>query len=229
MNASTVVSTNTAAPQGLSPIQEIPLGKIRESQTNPRRRFDEAKLAELADNIRQYGVLQPILVRTAPPGASDQYELVAGERRYRASKLAGCSSIPATVRELTDAQCLEIQLIENGQRDEVHPLDEAEGYARLVGLDPETYTVEAIAAKMGRSSEYINGRLHLTQLISEAKQASYDGKLNVTHAFEISRLQPNDQRRALQECFPQQLNELAQRLLFVHQSVFQRHWLQQQR
>lgn len=209
MNASTAVSTTTAAPQGLSPIQEIPLGKISESQTNPRRRFDETKLAELADNIKHYGVLQPILVRNAPSGASDQYELVAGERRYRASKLAGRDSIPATLRELTDAQCLDIQLIENGQRDEVHPLDEAEGYARLIGFDPEAYTVEAIAAKMGRSSEYINGRLHLTQLISEAKQAFYDGKLNLTHAFEISRLQSNDQRRALQECFPQHRNTAA--------------------
>ncbi len=209
MNASTAVSTTTATPQGLSPIQDIPLGKIRESQTNPRRRFNETKLAELAANIKQYGVLQPILVRTAPPGASDRYELVAGERRYRASKLAGRDTIPATVRELTDAQCLEIQLIENGQREDVHPLDEAEGYARLIELQPETYTVEAIATKMGRSPEYINGRLRLTQLIPEAKQAFYEAKLNVTHAFEIARLQPNDQRRALQECFPQHRNAAA--------------------
>jgi ParB family chromosome partitioning protein len=209
MNASTATSTTTAAPQGLPPIQEIALGKIRESQTNPRRRFDETKLAELAANIKEYGVLQPILVRVVPPGTSDEYELVAGERRYRASKLAGRDSIPATIRKLTDAQCLEIQLIENGQRDDVHPLDEAEGYARLIGLDPETYTVEAIAAKMGRSPELINGRLHLMRLIPEAKQAFYDGKLNVTHAFEISRLQPNDQRRALQECFPQHRNTAA--------------------
>jgi ParB family transcriptional regulator, chromosome partitioning protein len=209
MNATTAASTTTAAPQVPPSIQEIPLGKIRESQTNPRRHIDEAKLAELSDNIRQHGVLQPILLRPATSGASDRYELVAGERRYRASKLAGRDTIPATVRELTDSQCLEIQLIENGQRDDVHPLDEAEGYARLIGLDPETYTVEAIAAKMGRSPEYINARLHLIQLIPEAKQAFYDGKLNVTHAFEISRLQPSDQRRALQECFPQHRNTAA--------------------
>jgi len=209
MNAATAVSTTTGDPQVPPSVQEIPLSQIRESHTNPRRRFDETKLAELAANIQQYGVLQPIVVRTALSGASDQYELVAGERRYRASKLAGRYSIPATVRKLTDAQCLEIQLIENGQRDDVHPLEEAKGYARLIGLDPEAYTVEAIAAKMGRSPEYINGRLHLMQLIPEAKQAFYDGKLNVTHAFEISRLQRNDQRRALQECFPQHRNAAA--------------------
>jgi len=204
MNATTAVSM-TSTPQVVPSIQEIPLGKIRESQTNPRRRFDETKLAELAANIKQYGVLQPILVRTAPSGESDRYELVAGERRYRASKLAGRDTIPATVRQLTDAQCLEIQLIENGQRDDVHPLDEAVGYARLIELQPETYTVEEIAARMGRSPEYINGRLRLTQLVPDAKQAFYDAKLQVTHAFEIARLQPNDQRRALHECFPQHL------------------------
>ena len=100
MNAATAVSTTTGDPQVPPSVQEIPLSQIRESHTNPRRRFDETKLAELAANIRQYGVLQPIVVRTAPSGASDQYELVAGERRYRASKLAGRDSIPATVREL---------------------------------------------------------------------------------------------------------------------------------
>jgi len=209
MNVATEVSTTMAAPQVPPSIQDIPINQIRESKTNPRRRFDETKLTELAVNIQQYGVLQPILVRVVPSGTSDEYELVAGARRYRASKLAGRDSIPATVCELTDAQCLEIQLIENGQRDDVHPLDEAEGYARLIGLDAETYTVEAIAAKMGRSSEYVNGRLHLIQLIPEVKQAFYDGKLNVTHAFEISRLQTNDQRRALQECFPQYRNAAA--------------------
>ena len=202
MNAAKAVSTATATPQVPGAIQEIPLSHICPSPTNPRRRFDETKLAELAANIQLYGVLQPVLLRIAPSGAPDRYELVAGERRYRASKLAGRDSIPAAVRELTDAQCLEIQLIENGQRDDVHPLDEAQGYARLIELQPETYTVEAIAAKLGRSPEYIHGRLRLTQLIADAKQAFYDAKLSVTHAFEIARLQPNDQRRALEECFP---------------------------
>jgi ParB family chromosome partitioning protein len=206
MNAATAVGTTAMAPQGPSPIQEIPLGQIRESQTNARRHFDETKLAELADTIEQYGVLQPILLRPVPSGASDRFELVAGERRYRASKRAGRDTIPATVRELTDSQCLEIQLIENGQRDDVHPLDEARGYARLMQLEPETYTVETIAAKMGKSAVFISGRLRLVQLIPEAQQAFYEAKLSVTHALEIARLQPNDQRHALQECFPQHRN-----------------------
>src|SRR2546430_3762821 len=112
MNATMVASGTKAVPPVVSSIQDIPLAKIRESKTNPRRFFDEAKLAELADNIRQHGVLQPILLRPLSAGEAGTYELVAGTRRYRASKLAKCDSIPATVRELTDAQALELQVIE---------------------------------------------------------------------------------------------------------------------
>ena len=110
----TVLETN-ATPSIVtlvSAMQDIPLPHIQESKTNPRRQFDETKLAELADNIRQHGVLQPVLVRPMPDGEPGFYELVAGARRYRASKLAGRESIPATVRDLTDTECLELQLIE---------------------------------------------------------------------------------------------------------------------
>ena len=133
----------------VSSIQDIPIGKIRESETNPRRRFDEAKLAELADNIKQYGVLQAILVRPASYRRSRPLSsLWPGERRYRASKLARRRRDSATVRELTDAQCLEIQAIENVQRGDVHPLDEAQGYAALIELQPDTYTVEALLREL---------------------------------------------------------------------------------
>ena len=124
-------------PPAVSSIQDIPLAHIQESNTNPRRQFDEAKLAELSDNIRLHGVLQPVLLRPLPGGEAGFYELVAGARRYRASKLAGRETIPATVRELTDTQCLELQLIENLQRADVHELDEARGYAALMQLQPE--------------------------------------------------------------------------------------------
>lgn len=187
----------------VSAMQDISLSAIQESKTNPRRQFDETKLAELAENIRQHGVLQPVLVRPTPEGKPGFYELVAGARRYRASKLAGRESIPATVRELTDAECLELQLIENLQRADVHELDEARGYAELMHLQPETYTVEVLAEKIGRSEKYVYARLRLLHLIEEAQTAFYLGRLTVAHAFEIARLQPNDQRRALAECFPQ--------------------------
>ncbi len=113
------------------------------------------------------------------------------------------------MRELTDAQALELQVIENVQRVDVHALDEAQGYAALIDLQPDTYTVESIASRVGRSPAYVSGRLRLIQLIAEAKQAFYEDKLTVAHAFEIARLQPNDQRRALQECFPQYRNAAA--------------------
>lgn len=202
MNAVTAVSTTSTASSGVPiSVQEIPLSKISESKTNPRRQFDESKLAELADNIKQYGVLQAILVR--PLGTADKFEVVAGTRRYRASKLAGRETIPATIRELTDTQCLELQLIENLQRSDVHEMDEAQGYAALMQLQPESYTVETIAAKVGRSEAYVYARLRLLHLIPEARQAFYEAKLTVAHAFEMARLQRNDQGRALQECFPQ--------------------------
>src|SRR5579872_7460154 len=149
MNAATVVSTTPV----LVSVQEIPLSKISESKTNPRRQFDETKLAELAANIRQYGVLQAILVR--PIGEAGSFEVVAGTRRYRASKLAGRETIPATVRELTDAQCLELQLIENLQRSDVHELDEAQGYAALMqlrGISGNYF--QAIGAPLLRGREF---------------------------------------------------------------------------
>jgi ParB family chromosome partitioning protein len=202
MNATVSVSTESPVPSAIFSVREIPLDKICESKTNPRREFDETKLEELADSIRQHGVLQAIVVRPRPESGADVYELVAGTRRYRASKLVGRETIPANVRELTDTQCLELQLIENLQRSDIHELDEAQGYAALMQMQPDNYTVEAIAITVGRSEKYVTGRLRLLQLIPDARQAFYGGKLTFIHAFEIARLQPNDQRRALQECFP---------------------------
>ena len=149
MNTAVAVSTSNTIPPALSAFRDIPLNRIQESKTNPRRSFEETKLVELADNIRQHGVLQPVLVRPLPGGEDGFFELVAGARRYRASKLAGRETIPATVRELTDTQCLELQLIENLQRAGVHELDEARGYAALMQLQPDTYTVEILAEKSG--------------------------------------------------------------------------------
>jgi ParB family chromosome partitioning protein len=183
-------------------VQEVSLDCIRESKANPRRVFDEAKLRELADNIKVHGVLQPVLVRPLPEGPEGMYELVAGARRFRASKLAGKETIPATVREFSDGECREIQLIENLQRADIHELDEAFGYRALMQLNPNLYTVEAIAAKVGKTSTYVYGRMKLVDLIPAVHTAFYEGRLTVAHALEIARLQPKDQERALWECFP---------------------------
>lgn len=119
-----------------------------------------------------------------------RYEFVAGARRFRASKIAGKQAIPATVREVTDAECREIQLIENLQRADIHELDEAFGYRALRELNPELYTVESIVAKVGKTSRYVYGCMKLVDLIPAVQTAFYEGKLTVAHALEIARLQP---------------------------------------
>jgi ParB family transcriptional regulator, chromosome partitioning protein len=180
-------------------VEEIPLDHIQPSQANPRRRKDEKALAELAESIKARGVLQPILVRPRNEGG---YEIVCGERRYMASSAAQKETIPARIVHLSDSEALELAVIENIQREDVHELDEALGYQALMRQDPELYTVETIAAKVGRSPKYIYGRLKLAELTPNLQAAFYEGKLTVGHAMEIARLQPRDQERALQECFP---------------------------
>jgi ParB/RepB/Spo0J family partition protein len=186
----------------VSSVQDIPVDRIRESNSNPRRNFDERKLRELAANIKLHGVLQAILVRPTPDGADGIYELVAGARRFRASKLAGKQTIPATVRDLTDAECREIQLVQNLQRADIHELDEGIGYRSLMELKPDFYTVETIAVQVARSPAYVKGRISLTDLIPAAQTAFYEDKLTVAHALELARLQPADQDHALIDCFP---------------------------
>ena len=202
MSTSMVLSEGKSEPQAVSSTQDIPIEKILESANNPRRAFGDKELRELAANIQIHGVLQPIVLRTAPDGVEGMYELVAGARRLRASKLAGKNTIPATVRNLTDAEAREVQLVENLQRENIHELDEGIGYRSLMGLRPDFYTVETIAAQVAKSPGYVRGRISLTELIPAAQTAFYDGKLTVAHALEIARLQPKDQERALMECFP---------------------------
>jgi len=202
MSAPMAASEAKAVPLAVSSVQDIPLENIRESRSNPRRVFDEAQLRELAANIQSHGVLQAILVRPSPDGAAETYELVAGTRRFRASKLAGKNTIPATVRDLTDAEARELQLVENLQRANIHEMDEGIGYRSLMDLRPDFYTVETIAAQVAKSPSYVKGRISLTALIQTAQTAFYHGKLTVAHALEIARLQPRDQERALMECFP---------------------------
>jgi ParB family chromosome partitioning protein len=180
-------------------VEEIRLDQIQPSKANPRRRVDDAAMAELAASIKARGILQPILVR---PVNNNGFEIVCGERRWRASRAAGINSIPARIVNLTDAEALELAVIENVQRENIHELDEAIGYQALMRQDPALYTVETIAAKVGRSPKYIYGRLKLAELTPNLQKAFYEGKLNVGHAIEIARLQPKDQERALGECFP---------------------------
>jgi ParB family transcriptional regulator, chromosome partitioning protein len=176
-------------------VQDIALDKIAEAKTNPRRNFDPAKLKELSENIRIHGVLQPILVRPLANGDPDRYEVVAGARRYRAAKTAGRPWIPARVVLLTDSEALEIQCIENLLREDIHELDEAEGYARLLQLGKD-YTPDVIAEKVGKSRQYVYGRLQLLKLDQKLKDSFYRSHMNVAVALRLARLQPKDQVEA---------------------------------
>src|SRR5207247_7230977 len=120
----------------------------------------------------------------------------------RAVKTAGKDTVPARIVNLSDAEALELGVIENIQRENVHELDEALSYKALIKQDPALYTVETLAAKVGRSPKYIYGRLKLAELTPNLQKAFYEGKLTAGHAAEIARLQPKDQERALLECFP---------------------------
>ena len=193
----TAVPSNTEIDHPL--VQEVLIDRIKPSQANPRRRLDNLAMTELAASIKARGILQPILVR---PVNNNGFEIVCGERRWRASKAAGKDTIPARIVNLTDGEALEIAVIENLQRENVHELDEALGYKALIQQDPTLYTVETIAAKVGRSPKYVYGRLKLSELTPNLQKAFYEGKLTAGHAMEIARLQPKDQERALSECFP---------------------------
>lgn len=172
---------------------DLALDAIVASKTNPRKRFDAAELAELTASVKAHGVLQPILVRATSdtPSALRPYEIVAGERRYRAAKAAGLVSIPAIARGLSDVQVLEIQCIENLQRADLHPLEEAEGYEKLLKCktpDGKPYNADLIADKLGKSRAYVFARLKLLALDEKARQAFYDDKLNVSTALLLARI-----------------------------------------
>lgn len=160
---------------------------ITASKTNPRKIFDDAALADLAASITKHGVAQPILLRPTHVDAGVTFfEVVAGERRFRASKLAGKTTVPAIVRNLSDAEALEIQVIENLQRQDLHPLEEAEGFEVL--MRENGYTADVMAEKTGKSKAYIYASLKLCALEPAPRQAFYDGKLTKSTALLVARI-----------------------------------------
>jgi ParB/RepB/Spo0J family partition protein len=170
----------------------LPLAAVTESTFNPRRHFDPAKLAELAENIKASGVHQPILVRPLPGARVPDtakgvtHEIVAGARRFRASQLAGMAAIPAVVRDLDDGAALEVALWENIHRADLTALEEAEGYDALIRATG--ITREALAKKIGRSPSYVHASLKLLDLCPEARAALEARKLEASHALLLARL-----------------------------------------
>ena len=174
-------------------MKNLPLTSIQPSTSNPRKHFDAEALKDLAESIRKHGVLQPILVRGVEEDG--KYELVAGERRFRASKEADLKEIPTIVLKLSDKEAVEIQVIENLQRADLHPMEEAEGYESL--MKKHGYAgAEAIAAKIGKSRSYVYGRLKLCALTPELKQAFLSDTLNASVALLLARIPEALQKKA---------------------------------
>lgn len=165
-NTDSMVSTST-----------LNINEITPNKEQPRKTFDETALEELADSIRQHGVLQPLLVR---PLASGGYQLVAGERRWRASRLAELKEVPVIIKELSDTEAMEIAIIENLQREDLNPIEEAEGLQALI--DKCGYTQEQVATSVGKSRPAITNALRLLKLPEEVREMAKDGTISAGHA-----------------------------------------------
>ncbi len=161
----------------------IPLSTLSPGKFQPRRHFKKNTLQELAASIASDGVLQPLIVRSV---AKDRYEIIAGERRWRASKLAGLEEVPVIIRQVSDACALAFGILENLQRDDLNPIDEADAYKRLI--EEFSLTHEEVSKRVGKSRSVITNSLRLLKLPDEIKNALIEGKIQVGHAKSIHSL-----------------------------------------
>lgn len=166
---------------------EIAMAEIEPDRDQPRAEFDEEALGELADSIREHGVLQPILLRPIPGGG---YRIVAGERRFRASHLAGLTSIPAVVRELSDQQAMEAALVENLQREDLNPVEEAKGYKSLI--EYANITQEEAAQRVGKSRSAVANALRLLSLPPHTLELLRNGAISTGHAKALLSISQGD-------------------------------------
>jgi ParB family transcriptional regulator, chromosome partitioning protein len=191
-------ATSTAPEIVVSPVA---IDVLYESTTNPRKVYDAVAMKELQASIEEKGVLVPLMVRAKAKGpkAEPCFEIVAGTRRYRAAKAAGLKYVPCQIRVLTDEQAVEIQIIDNLQREGVHPLDEAAGYRAL--MERNKMSIAQVAERVSKPERYVRDRLNLTALIPELAKRFANGGMNLHHAILLARLQPADQTRSLKEFF----------------------------
>ena len=163
-------------------VLEIKIDDIRSNPYQPRKTFDTETLNELAKSIEEYGVVEPIIVKKSVKG----YELIAGERRCKAAKIAGLKTIPAVIKDFTDQEMMEIALIENIQREDLNPIDEASSINNIIKL--RGYTQEEFAAKFGKSRTYITNMLGLLKLPDEVKRLVEKNSLSMSHARVLSKM-----------------------------------------
>lgn len=164
-------------------VKQIPLAQIGANPDQPRKTFTESELADLAASIRERGVLQPILLR-AVAGRPYLYEIVAGERRFRASKLAGLTEIPALVKQITPENAMEIALIENVQRENLNPIEEAAAYKNI--MEKCGYELSDVSRLIGKSESYIRNIMRLDSLPADVKQMVQQGTISASHARTIA-------------------------------------------
>lgn len=184
-----LLSSDRTIDLGAEP-SEVEIDSIVPGSMQPRTRFDEASLESLAESIRAHGIVQPLLVRRREEG----YDLIAGERRWRAAKLAGVKRVPVLVKDVPDDSLLEIALIENIQRENLNPIEEAQAYKKLI--ETVGLTQEALASRVGRDRTYITNYLRLLKLPDDVQQLVIDGRLSMGHARALLALDhPDLQRR----------------------------------
>jgi ParB family chromosome partitioning protein len=183
--------------------RNVTLALLSESKTNPRRTFEEVALKELASSIRTQGVLSPLLVR---PLTENGFEIIAGARRYRAAQMAEVATVPVRIVHLSDAEAIEAALVENLIRADVHPMEEATGFARLLALDEPKYSIEQLAARTGKNPAYVASRLKLVDLVPIVVEAFYRDEIGVGHALLLAKLPADQQEAALQACFKEVYN-----------------------
>ena len=174
-------------------LQSLPLSQVECNADQPRKRFDDEALEELADSVREHGILQPLTVRRLSTG---YYQIIAGERRWRAARLAGLTEVPAIVIEADDRKATELALIENLQREDLDPLEEAEGYRKL--MDNYQMTQEDVANRVGKSRSAVANALRLLGLCPEVRALVEEGKLSGGHARTLLPLSAALQKKAAQ-------------------------------
>lgn len=190
-----------AASETKNQVVEIPVAAIVPNQYQPRKVFDQTEIQELAQTISEHGLLQPIVVREFRPG---EYEIIAGERRFRAVKLLEWEKIPAIVEKMSDAESASLALIENLQRAQLSPVEEAQAYKQLMEFN--NLTQAALAKGMGKSQSFVANKLRLLKLIKPVQNAILDGRITERHGRSLLGLDEDQQRTLLMEIVNQHWN-----------------------
>lgn len=195
------VSTASSAEEGKDGTLMVKLSKVEPNREQPRKNFDEDSLQELAESLKQFGMLQPILVQNR----GDYYEIIAGERRWRAAKIAGLKEVPVIVRELTDQEIVEISLIENIQREDLNPIEEAQAYKRL--LTEFHLKQDEVAERVSKSRTAVTNSMRLLKLCDEVQNMVVDDMISTGHARALISIEdPEEQYLIAQKIFDEKLS-----------------------